>query len=109
MSVAAELMGKDVTEQAALARGGEVSPLELVDAAIARLEGAPELNVLVDRQFDAARAAAGGTRSDGPLAGVPFLLKDLAEPQAGRPERMGSRALRDHVAAETAWTVERYQ
>ncbi len=44
-----------------------------------------------------------------PLAGVPFLLKDLAEPQEGMPERMGSRALRDHVATETAWSVQRYQ
>jgi amidase len=101
-------MSKDVTEQAALVRAGEVSPLELVDAAIARLEGARQLNVLVHEQFDAARAAAAGPLPDGPLTGVPFLLKDLAEPQAGMPERMGSRALRDHVATETAWTVQRY-
>jgi amidase len=106
--VSVELMQKDLTEQAALVRDGVVSALELVDAAIARLEGASELNVLVDSQFDEAREAAAGPLRDGPLAGVPFLLKDLAEPQAGRPERMGSRALRDHVATETAWTVERY-
>jgi amidase len=105
---AAELMFKDVTEQAALVRSGEVSALELVDAAIARLESARDLNVLVHEDFDAAREAAAGPLPDGPLAGVPFLLKDLAEPQAGRPERMGSRALRDHIATETAWTVERY-
>src|ERR1700734_117581 len=98
-------MGKDVTEQAALVRSGEVSALELVDAAIARLEGAPELNVLVHEQFEEAREAAAGPLPDGPLAGVPFLLKDLGEPQAGMPERMGSRALRDHVATETAWAV----
>lgn len=104
----AELMWKDVTEQAALVRGGEVSALELIDAAIARLEGAPELNLLVNEQFEAARAAASKPLPDGPLAGVPFLLKDLAEPQAGLPEHLGSRALRDHVATETAWTVERY-
>ncbi len=104
----AELMAKDLTEQAALVRRGEVSALELVDAAIARLDGAPELNVLVHRQFDQARRAAAGPLPKGPLAGVPFLLKDLAEPQAGVPERMGSRALRNHVASETAWTVERY-
>lgn len=101
-------MRKDLTEQAALVRNGEVSALELVDAAIAALEGAPELNVLVHREFDAAREAAAGPLGEGPLAGVPFLLKDLAEPQKGLPERMGSRALRDHVATETAWTVERY-
>ena len=76
-------MRKDLTEQAALVRNGEVSALELVDAAIAALEGAPELNVLVHREFDAAREAAAGPLGEGPLAGVPFLLKDLAEPQAG--------------------------
>jgi amidase len=85
-----------------------VSALELVDAAIACLEGARELNVLVHEQFEAARAAAAAPGLDGPLAGVPFLLKDLGQPQAGLPEYMGSRALRDHVASETAWTVERY-
>ncbi|HLY50506.1 MAG TPA: amidase [Solirubrobacteraceae bacterium] len=106
--MSAELMWKDVTEQAALVRSGEVSARELVDAAIARLEGASELNVLVNDQFEAARAAAAAPPGDGVLAGVPFLLKDLGEPQAGIPEYLGSRALRDHVASETAWTVERY-
>jgi amidase len=101
-------MRKDLTEQAALVRGGAVSALELVEAAITRLEGARELNVLVHEEFDAARAAASGSVGEGPLAGVPFLLKDLGEPQAGLPERMGSRALAHHVAGETAWTVERY-
>ena len=105
MPAAAELMSCDLTEQAALVRSGQVSALELVEAAIARLDGASELNVLVHREFDQARQAAAGPLPDGPLAGVPFLLKDLAEPQAGIPERMGSRALRDHVATETAWTV----
>lgn len=105
-------MWKDAIEQARLVRDGEVSAVELVDAAIARLESAPELNVLVHADFEAARAAAAGLREHEPrppLAGVPFLLKDLGEPQAGLPERMGSRALRDHVAANTAWSVERYR
>ncbi len=101
-------MTKDITAQAALVGGGEVSAPELVEAAIARLEGARELNVLVHEEFEAARAAASAPGLGGPLAGVPFLLKDLGQPQAGLPEYMGSRALRDHVAAETAWTVERY-
>ena len=101
-------MWADATEQARLVRDGEVSALELVDAAIARLQSAPELNVLVHSDFEAARSAAAESAGEGPLAGVPFLLKDLGEPQAGLPERMGSRALRDHVATETAWSVERY-
>ncbi|MGH2859406.1 MAG: amidase family protein, partial [Solirubrobacteraceae bacterium] len=57
----------------------------------------------------AQRVRSGDADGSVPLAGVPFLLKDLGEPQAGLPERMGSRALRDHVATETAWTVRRYE
>jgi amidase len=72
------------------------------------LEGSAELNVLVHADFEAARAAAARPLGTGPLTGVPFLLKDLGEPQAGLPERMGSRSLRDHVADHTAWSVERY-
>src|SRR5437763_529028 len=101
-------MAKDVTEQAALVAGGEISALDLVEAAIARLEARADLNVLVQVQFEEARAAAMAPGLSGPLAGVPFLLKDLGEPQAGVPEYMGSRALRDHVASETAWTVRRH-
>jgi amidase len=112
--MSAELMWKDATEQARLVRDREVSAVELVDAAIARLQGASELNVLVHSQFEAARAAAADVdeadadRGRRPLAGVPFLLKDLGEAQAGVPTRMGSTALRDHVASTTAWTVKRY-
>jgi amidase len=102
-----ELTWRSAVEQAALVRDREVSALELVDAAIARIEATRELNAVIHHDFDAARARARGPLS-GPLAGVPFLLKDLGEPQAGLPERMGSRALRDHVATETAWSVERY-
>lgn len=107
-------MWKDATEQARLVRDGQVSATELAQAAIERLQGAAELNVLVHADFEAAlaraaRTAGRGALAPGPLTGVPFLLKDLGEPQAGLPERMGSRALRDHIATETAWTVQRYE
>lgn len=114
MSSAAELMAFDMCHQAALVRDRVVSARELVQAAIERLQAGQELNVLVDEQFEQALAAA--ERVDrwtgetvAPLTGVPFLLKDLGEPQSGRPERMGCRALRDHVAEETAWTVRCYE
>jgi amidase len=111
---AAELMSRDLIDQAGLVRDRVVSSRELIDAAIDRLEGARELNVLVDEQFEQARAQADAFDArDTPgvqtFPGVPFLLKDLGEPQAGRPERMGSRALRDHVADHDAWSVKRYR
>jgi amidase len=118
---AAELMAHDLVHQAGLVRDRAVSSRELVEAAIERLQAGRELNVLVDEQFEQALAQADAhdTRRDDahddvdvnsrPFPGVPFLLKDLGEPQAGRPERMGSRALRDNVAGHDAWSVARYR
>jgi amidase len=44
---------------------------------------------------DEARAAAAGRLPDGPLRGVPFLMKDLGATQAGQPYWAGSRVLRE--------------
>jgi amidase len=112
--VVSEPLDLDLCGQAALLRRGELSAVDLVSAAIDRLIAGAELNVLVDEQFDRAlekaRALDGTPRGERPaLAGVPFLLKDLGEPQAGRPERMGSVALADHVAERTAASVNAYE
>ncbi len=83
-----ELALLDATAQAELVRSGQVKPLELVDAAIARVEALnPELNAVVTRQFDRARQqAVAPSLPDGPFRGVPFLLKDLGEHLAGDPD-----------------------
>src|SRR6478735_3803029 len=106
----------DAIAQAGLVATGEVSATELLEAAILRLEGARDLNAVIADLFDrgrqqaAALDASGELRAgrSGPLAGVPFLLKDLGASLAGAPEAMGSRALRTHVATESAWIVDRY-
>jgi amidase len=98
-----ELAELDAVGQADLVRRGEVSPLELVDGAIARIERLnPTLNAVVSPMFEAARAAARATKASpgAPLAGVPFLLKDLGATLAGTPQSKGSRAFRDHISAE---------
>jgi amidase len=113
---AGDLAAVDALGQAELVASGELTAVELLDAAITRLESARHLNAVVADLFERGRAQAealdesGALRGDeaGPLAGVPFLLKDLGASLAGTPEAMGSRALRTHVAAETAWIVERY-
>ena len=110
------LAGVDAIGQAQLAASGELSAVELLEAAIARLEAARGLNAVIADLFDRGRAQAtaldesGVLRSGGagPLVGVPFLLKDLGASLAGAPEAMGSRALRTHVATESAWIVDRY-
>jgi amidase len=91
----------DATAQADLVRRGEVSPAELVDAAIARIEAVdPHLDAVVRERFDAARAEAAGELPDGPFRGVPMLLKDMGCHVAGEETAYGLAALRD---AGTRW------
>jgi len=75
-----DLSGLDATAQADLVRKGDVSAVELVEAAVSRIEKVnPELNAVITPLFDKARAQAGGKLEPGPFRGVPFLLKDLGE------------------------------
>lgn len=97
MSLADETRWMDATDQAALVRSDEVSPSELVEAAIQRIEALDgPLNAVVLRWFDEARAlAASGALPEGPFRGVPFLLKDLWATEAGRPITNGNKALKE--------------
>ncbi len=71
---------------------GEVSPVDLVEAAIARAERVnPEINAIAERTYESARAAARTIDRAAPLAGVPFAIKDLAIAQKGVPTHSGSK------------------
>src|SRR5690349_5902507 len=88
----------DATAQAALVRDGDAKPVELVEAAIARIEKLnPTLNAVVtpifERGLDAARSGP-----TGPFAGVPYLLKDLACEMEGVRFTEGSVFLADNVS-----------
>src|SRR5579864_7844937 len=84
---------------AELVRKKEVSALELVDAAIERIERLnPRLNAVVTTLYDQARAAASNPLPDGPFRGVPYLLKDLLAACEGIRHTWGSAFLRDHIA-----------
>ncbi len=67
----------DALGLADLVRTRQVSPLELVDAAIERIEAHnPQINAVVYPLFDEARRAAMGDLPDGPLRGVPYWTSD---------------------------------
>ena len=90
-----ELWRLDGIAQAELVRRGDVSSLELVDAAIARIERIdPHLNAVITPLFETARERAARPLPPGPLSGVPFLVKDLGCAQAGVRQTNGSRAMR---------------
>jgi amidase len=105
-----ELARLDATAQAELARRGEVTPLELVDAAIERIERTnPALNAVVTPMFEQARDAAGRDLPDGPFRGVPFLLKDLSAAWAGVRQTSGSAFLKDFAPPVDSVLVQRYR
>src|SRR5881392_4248566 len=103
------------TEQAALIRSRKVSPVEIVDALLARIDKVnPRLNAFVLINADQARREAKsaeravGKRGAklGPLHGVPFGVKDLVVTKGVRTT-FGTPLYRDNVPAEDAPMVER--
>jgi amidase len=91
-----DLANLDATAQAELVRTGEAQPLELVDAAISRIEALnDDLNAVIHPLFERARAAANATLPDGPFRGVPILVKDLDGTLAGAPYHGGNKLLRE--------------
>ena len=97
-----EYLEHDATALAERVHRREIRAEELLDIAIGRLEVLnPTLNAVIRRMDDDGRAAARRTDADptaaGPLAGVPFLVKDLMSHHAGHPTSAGSRFLADRV------------
>jgi amidase len=87
-----------------------VTPLELVETAIERIEQLnPTLNAVVYKGYDDARARAKGELPEGPFRGVPFLIKDLGMPVAGWPRSSGSKFARGVVDSEDCGLTRRYR
>lgn len=79
-------------------RAREVSPAELVEAAIARAEAVnPQLNGLAFEGFDRARTSARQDGGVGYFAGVPTVVKDNVD-VAGMPTMQGTDAWQPHPA-----------
>src|SRR4051812_18361125 len=107
-----------VAELARRIRQRELSAVEVLDAAIARIEARdPALNAFVYRGFDEAReravaadAAVASGAALGPLHGVPTAIKDLFEYKPGWPTTYGGiPALRDNLADFTSVWAERME
>jgi amidase len=99
----------DAVGLAGLVAAGDLSAGELLDEAIERTDAHnPTLNAVVQRCDDEARQRASETLPDSPLAGVPFLIKDIVY-QQGLPSTLGSRLFADFVPDHDAELVRRYR
>ena len=101
---------RDAVATAAAIRSGELTAREAVEDAIARIEEAnPRLNAVTATRFDRALAEIDAGLPDGPLAGVPFLIKDLGSEVGGLPATSGSRLFADNIATGDSELVRRYK
>lgn len=90
---------QDALGLAECVRRGDVTPGELVEECIRRIEALnPKLNAVNHKLYDYGRQAAAGDLPDGPFRGVPFLLKDLMTEWHGVPVTNGCRYYKDYVA-----------
>jgi len=93
-----------------LVRTKQVRAEELLDAALARTAAVnPKLNAVVNLREANVRAEIAAGLPDGPLSGVPFLLKDLHAGMAGEPLTNGSPFWKDLVPDHDSELVARYR
>ncbi|MBO0737039.1 MAG: amidase [Alphaproteobacteria bacterium] len=94
-----EYRRQDAISIAGLIAKGEVSAEEVLEAAITRAEQVnPVINAIVHKQYEQARKAVAAGLPEGPLKGVPFLIKDLGYFETGEPATFGSGLFKDFVA-----------
>lgn len=112
----AEYAAYDGLGLAALVAKGAVTPAELVEEAIGRIEKHnPKLNAVIYKIYDRAREAAArqaayrGNGAAGPFQGVPFLLKDILGNYEGVPTTAGCRFMAGVPAAHDDTLVARYK
>ena len=99
----------DATELASLVQKRELSPSEVLEAAIERAEKRnPQLNAIVHPLFERARERV-DRLPDGPLKGVPFLMKDLKAMMTGTPTSNGTQLFKGRVATKNSIIVDRFE
>jgi amidase len=96
MSGFAEYEQYDALGLADLVRRTKVSPDELLEAAIERVEARnPAVNAVTMKLYDYGRQAIADGLPHGPFRGVPLLMKDLTSPVAGVRMTRGSKFFAD--------------
>lgn len=101
---------RDAMALAADIRAGVLDPADVLEQAISRIEAHdPQLNAMVATRFDEARAEVAAGLPDGPMRGVPIVIKALGTDVAGLPAEDGSRLFAGTVASVDSTIVQRYK
>jgi amidase len=102
----------DAVGLAELIKSGKISASELLECAIAQSEKLnPALNAIIVKDYESARRVASeqaALKPSGLLAGVPFLMKDIAAVK-GLPQTRGSRLFADDIADSDSRITERFR
>ena len=86
----------DAVGLAQLIASKQLSATELVEESIRRIEEKnPKVNAVVFKAYEHARRRAGGPLPEGPLSGVPFVIKDLSTQYEGFPVTNGSKLFKN--------------
>ena len=108
MNTLPDLSQHDALSLAHLIRTRQLTPTELLEATLERIgQLNPTLNAVVTRMDGAARTAIKNGLPDGPLTGVPYLLKDLAALYRGVATTYGSALFADNVAGHDSELTSR--
>jgi amidase len=100
----------DALGLAQLVKKGEVTPGQLCEEAIARIETInPKLNAVIYKLYDQGRNTAKNPLPNGPFTGVPFLIKDLLEAYAGAPLTAGCKGYKNRVPSYDSTLIKRYK
>ncbi len=110
MSGIKEFGNYDALGLAELVKQKDVTPLELVEETISRIEKVnPKLNAVTIPMYEEARKVAQRPLPDGTFMGVPFLIKDLVSTYAGVAFTKGCKGLRNYVADQDSELMKRYK
>jgi len=106
-----EVLLLDAIAQAELIRKKDIQPIELVEAAIDKIQALnPKLNAIITPIFEKARDTVKGDIPKGPFSGVPFLIKDCgAAVYKGVPMALGTSLLRNYVPNYDSELTIRYK
>ena len=112
-----ELLFKSIRDLADMIREGQVSPVEVTESFVARLdELGPSYNSVVTLTGERALETARQVESEiaagvdgGILRGIPWGAKDLLATSGGIPTSWGAEPLRDQIFDQDATVVTRME